>query len=280
MSEDFFKKWIGKQVIEHDVLGQGHIDQFLATLNTDLVENHHAPLLVHWSLFPELCKTSDLGRDGHYIDERLFPPVGDYRRMWGGNELHFYGPLYVGDEIKRTSTVTDVFSKQGHSGHLVFVIITHELTVAGESKITDRQTLLYRLVGGSAVDLSAATKIDKAKHWQFQLEVTPDPVLLFRYSAITFNGHRIHYDRHYVKNVENYPDLIVHGPLIATLLMNLAISHCPGRSVLHYSFRMYSPAFVNKPLVLAGDYDDKNAIKLVAFTENHRKVASAIVKFE
>jgi len=279
MSESVFKNWIGKQLVESDVLSQGHIDRFLATINCDQTRHHVAPHLVHWSLFPELCKTSDLGRDGHYIDQRLFPPVGDYRRMWGANDLCFHQPLCSGDEIKRTSTVTDVFSKRGQSGDLIFVIITHEFDVDGANKLTDKQTLLYR-EGVSALDLSVATKVEQDTQWQFQQVVTPDPVLLFRYSAITFNGHRIHYDRDYVKNTEKYPDLIVHGPLIATMLLNLSIRQTPSANVSNFSFRMHSPAFVNEPIILAGNCEDEDEIKLVAFTESFRKVASATTRFE
>ena len=278
MSEEFFQKWIDKQLIEHDVLSQGHIDKFQATLDRNITKTKEAPHLIHWTLFPKLGKHSELGRDGHYIDERLFPPVGDYRRMWAANDLCFYQSFCAGEEIKRISTVTDVSSKQGQSGNLVFLIITHDHQVDGQSKLIDKQTLVYRQ-GEAALDLSKAAKEDQQKQWQFSREVVPDSILLFRYSAITFNGHRIHYDQDYAKNVEKYPGLIVHGPLIATLLIDLVTSNFPQSELLRVTFRMHSPAFVDESLTLAGENEGKE-IKLSAFTSDYRKVASGTIQFK
>ena len=278
MSEEFFQKWINKQLIEHDVLSQGHIDKFQATLDRNITKTKAAPHLIHWALFPELGKHSELGRDGHYIDERLFPPVGDYRRMWAANDLYFYQSLCAGDEIKRISTVTDVSTKQGQSGNLIFLIITHDYQVDGQSKLIDKQTLVYRQ-GEAALDLSKAAKEDQQKQWQFSREIVPDSILLFRYSAITFNGHRIHYDQDYAVNVEKYPGLIVHGPLIATLLIGLTTSNFPQSEVSRFTFRMYSPAFIDQSLTLAGE-NDGGEIKLSAFTSDYRKVAGGIIQFK
>ncbi len=276
MNEQDFQEWKGKQLIEHDFLSQGHIDKFLVTLNLDVTSNEAATHLIYWSLFPELGKHSELGRDGHYIDERLFPPVGDYRRMWAGNDISFHQSLCAGDEITKISTVSDVSAKQGQSGNLIFLIITHDYQVGGQTKLIDKQTLVYRQ-GKASLDLSKAGKEDQQKHWQFSREIVPDSVLLFRYSAITFNGHRIHYDLDYAMNVENYPGLIVHGPLIATLMMDMTTSQFPQSQVSRFTFRMHSPAFVNEPIILAGELEN-NTVNLSAFTSDYRKVAAGTIE--
>ena len=160
-----------------------------------------------------------LGPDGHPTRGGFLPPVPLPRRMWAGGELEFFEPLRVGDDSKRTSRITDVTIKTGSTGTLCFVSVEHIVSTPRGMALRERQDIVYRDMGGAAPSAKAPPPAPVAKHRESHVS---DPVLLFRYSALTFNGHRIHYDRDYVTKVEGYPGLIFHGPLQAALIVEFA----------------------------------------------------------
>jgi 3-methylfumaryl-CoA hydratase len=201
------------------------------------------PPLWHWLYFLPLAAQSDIGPDGHPKRGGFMPPVPLPRRMWAGSDFEFHEPLRIGDALSRTSTIIDVKEKSGRTGSLIFVKVRHEIRRNGERKValTEHHNIVYRAAPepGDVPPPPQAAPKDSA----WQRTIVPSDVLLFRYSALTFNGHRIHYDRKYVTEVEGYPGLIVHGPLIATLLMHLLRRQQPDATVLRFEFKAVRPTF-------------------------------------
>ena len=201
------------------------------------------PALWHWLYFLPLYRQSDVGPDGHAKRGGFMPPVPLPRRMWAGSQLEFHKPLRIGDAITRLSTIADVTEKSGRTGRLVFVKVRHEIRRGNESDpaITEFHDIVYRDAPGKD-DVAPPPKAAPATS-AWEKKWVPDDVLLFRYSALTFNGHRIHYDRKYVTEVEGYPGLIVHGPMVATLLLDLLRHKLPDAEVARYEFRAVRPVF-------------------------------------
>jgi 3-methylfumaryl-CoA hydratase len=201
------------------------------------------PPLWHWLYFLPIHAQSDLGPDGHAKRGGFMPPVPLPRRMWAGSDLEFHEPLLIGDMLSRTSTIIDVKEKSGRTGSLIFVKVRHEIRRNGEPKValTEHHNIVYRAAAEPGDVPPPPQAAPDASAWQRTIE--PSDVLLFRYSALTFNGHRIHYDRKYVTEVEGYPGLIVHGPLIATLLMDLLRCQRPDATVLRFEFKAVRPTF-------------------------------------
>jgi len=202
------------------------------------------PPLWHWLYFLPFPRQSELGPDGHARRGGFLPPVDLPRRMWAGGRAEFHRPLRVGENIVRTSRIADVRFREGRSGALVFVLVRHEISNAGGIALTEEHDIVYRGHPRPG-DTSPATGIppEAPNDASWERVVRPDDVLLFRYSALTFNGHRIHYDRRYATEVEGYPGLVVHGPLIATLLVDLVRSNLPAAAVTRFEFRAVSPIF-------------------------------------
>ncbi len=201
------------------------------------------PALWHWLYFLPLYAQSEVGPDGHALRGEFLPPVPLPRRMWAGSQLEFHRPLRIGDSLKRVSTIQDVSEKTGRTGSLVFVKVRHEIRRQDESEIalTEFHDIVYREAAKPG-DV-APPPVAAPAHAAWERRWVPDDVLLFRYSALTFNGHRIHYDRRYVTEVEGYPGLIVHGPLLATLLLDLLRQRLPDAVVARYEFRAIRPTF-------------------------------------
>jgi len=187
----------------------------------------------------------------------FLPPVALPRRMWAGSRLEFHRPLLIGERIRRDSTIADVQHKRGRTGDLVFVVVRHEIHGTGQLAITEEQRIVYR--GASSSNSTAESTAAKAtpaapppRPADWQHVVHPDPVLLFRYSALTFNGHRIHYDRPYAISEEGYPGLVVHGPLLATLLLDGLRVNRPDARVAKFEFRAQRPLFDTEDFIVAG----------------------------
>ena len=234
-------EWIGKSETRADVITVAPLVALSGLLDRDEPPpkmGDAAPPLAHWLYFLPAYRVSDAGPDGHAFKGSFMPPVPLPRRMWAGSRLEFLRPLAVGAEVARRSTIKDVTMKEGRSGPLVFVTVLHEVSDAGGPVLTDEHDIVYR--GESAL---AAKDTTAPSGEQWRREIQPDPVLLFRYSAVTFNSHRIHYDRPYATGVEGYPGLVVHGPLIATLLLDLLRRNRPEASVKRYDFRAMKPLF-------------------------------------
>src|SRR5258706_4252281 len=235
-----FKEWIGRTDIRQDVVTAAPLVALAALLDRDdppPVAGDATPPLAHWLYFLPNYRQSEAGPDGHAMRGSFYPPVPLERRMWAGSRLEFLRPLRVGARIARLSRIQDVVPKEGRSGPLVFVTIRHEVSDEEGPVLTDEHDIVFRgetALGGKPVP--AATD----ETWR--REIRPDPVLLFRYSAVTFNSHRIHYDHPYATEVEGYPGLVVHGPLIATLLVDLLRRHS-NAALRTYSFRSLRPLY-------------------------------------
>ena len=210
------------------------------------------PCLWHWLYFLPLAPQSDIGADGHPKRGGFLPPVALPRRMWAGSDFEFHAPLRIGDALTRTSTIVDVKEKSGRSGNLIFVKVRHEIRCNGAADValTEHHNIVYRPAPGP--DDVAPPPVAAPAQSAWSRRIVPDDVLLFRYSALTFNGHRIHYDRKYVTEVEGYPGLVVHGPLIATLLMDLLYCEWPDAQVQRFEFKAVRPTFDINPLSVHG----------------------------
>lgn len=242
IDENHLLGWIGRTEMADDVIAPRLVREFLATLDKNGVQptpGATAPLAIHWCLSPPTVKASRIGPDGHPMRGDFLPPVALPRRMWAGGRLQFHDELRVGDEVRRHSTIQNVAVKQGRSGILCFVTVRHELSTVRGAVLTERHDIVYRGLGGNAAPKPDPASLPKAE-WTRELKA--DSTLLFRYSAITFNGHRIHYDRSYVVEEEGYPGLIVHGPLQATLLLQFA-EEINGHAPARFEFRSLQPLF-------------------------------------
>ncbi|MDR2856612.1 MAG: MaoC family dehydratase N-terminal domain-containing protein [Novosphingobium sp.] len=258
MSEDF-SAWVGKSEELVDVLEPGRSNALRAALGETeaLAAGAELPLLHHWLYFWNVQPPAGLGVDGHPAKGGFLPPVSLPRRMWAGGRLTFHAPLLLGESVTRTSTILKVEAKSGKSGNLVFVTVEHRLAGAQGLAITEEQDIVYREpAAAGAIPGPADTGEVPAAAWR--REIAPDPVLLFRYSALTMNGHRIHYDRPYAMNEEAYPALVVHGPLQATLLADLAVRNLGGK-IATFDFRGMSPAFDGTRLHVCGDANETGA---------------------
>jgi 3-methylfumaryl-CoA hydratase len=257
--------WIGRSETLRDTITAAPVRGLNATLDHPaLAVDNGMPLfpLWHWLYFLPQHRQSEIGPDGHAKRGGFLPPVPLPRRMWAGSQFEFRSPVRVGDAVERTSTIADVTTKEGRTGKLVFVKVRHELRCNGaaDPAIVEFHDIVYR-------DAKKPGDVDPpptpAAQGDWQRTIVPDDVLLFRYSALTFNGHRIHYDRQYVTQVEGYPGLIVHGPLIATLLMDLVRRHAPEAQVATFRFKAVRPTFDLHPFKVNGKRDG-NTVKLWA----------------
>lgn len=254
LDEKLLKTWIGRTEQAEDVVAPRLVREFLVTLDkSDNLPDVSAlaPLAFHWCLSPPMVKASGLGSDGHPHRGGFLPPVPLPRRMWAGGDVRFHEPISVGDVVRRQSRIQDVSIKEGRSGILCFVTVQHELFTARGLVLTERQDIVYRDLGGRAAPSPSLAVLPKA---EWSRDMRADPPLLFRYSAMTFNGHRIHYDRDYATGVEGYPGLVVHGPLQATLLMQFA-EEIKGSALAQFSFRGLQPLFDFEPFRLCARRD-------------------------
>jgi 3-methylfumaryl-CoA hydratase len=249
------QQWVGRQETRSERLAETQAQALQATLGRDaagLPLGGALPPLWHWAFFTPQTPAHEIGPDGHALRGGFLPPVPLPRRMWAGGRLSFHRDLRIGEPASKTSTIQDVTVKQGRSGTLVFVCVRHEIHQDGQLALTEEHDIVYRPApqpGDQPADPVAPPTQD-----DFSRDIVADPVLLFRYSALTFNGHRIHYDRSYVTEVEGYPGLIVHGPLIATLLVDLLERQRPGVSLRRFAFKAVRPAFDIHPLSVHGQW--------------------------
>ena len=267
-SLEHLKAWIGRSETVRDQIGATPVSALNATLDhaaMPVEAGTPLPPLWHWLYFLPLHRQSEIGLDGLAKRGGFLPPVPLPRRMWAGSQFEFRSPVRVGDAVERTSTIADVTVKEGRTGMLVFVKVRHEVRCNGSTDpaIVEFHDIVYREAKRQEDVEPAPQAAAAGAAWQ--REIVPDDVLLFRYSALTFNGHRIHYDRKYVTEVEGYPGLIVHGPLIATLLMDVVRRHAPHADVAAFRFKAVRPTFDLNPFRVNGQpQSDGKTIKLWA----------------
>lgn len=255
MSELNLRDWIGRSETVTDVVTATPYAALSATLDWPArrpTVGTVLPPLWHWLYFLPIAQQSELGHDGHPKRGGFLPPVPLPRRMWAGSDFEFHSPLHIGDALVRTSTIVDVTEKSGRTGRLVFVKVRHEVRREAETAIAlkEHHNIVYRDLPGPGDVAPAPLAAPSSAAWS--RKVVADDVLLFRYSALTFNGHRIHYDRQYVTQTEGYPGLIVHGPLIATLLLDLLRRQLPSVIVKKFEFKAVRPTFDIHPFSVHG----------------------------
>ncbi|MBK6613785.1 MaoC family dehydratase N-terminal domain-containing protein [Ottowia sp.] len=249
------QSWQGRSETTPDTLTAAPVRALSATLDRDdpaPVPGTALPPLGHWLYFLPHARQSEIGPDGHPRRGGFLPPVPLPRRMWAGGRLRWdvKNPLRVGQDVRRTSTIRSVTHKGGRSGELLFVLVEHRFSNDHGVALTEEHDIVYRAAAQAGDPAPPPQKPPAQAAWS--RTIVPDDVLLFRYSALTFNGHRIHYDRHYVTEVEGYPGLIVHGPLIATLLVDLSRRSLPGARVAAFEFKAVRPTFDLNPFSVHG----------------------------
>lgn len=267
---DHLRTWIGRSAETRDEVTLTPLRALAATLDrTDAPGEPGSaiPACWHWLYFLPTHPQSEIGPDGHPL-RGFLPPVPLPRRMWAGSQIGFLRPISLGQKLVRRSTIEDVRLKEGRTGPLIFVKVLHEIEADGVAAIHERHDIVYRDM--PTPDEPAPAGVLAPTDPQWSRRIVPDDVLLFRYSALTFNGHRIHYDRRYVTGVEGYPGLVVHGPLIATLLLDLLRRQLPQWPVAHFEFRAVKPIFDIAPFEVCGRLDGDKQVKLWAVTpEGH-----------
>ncbi len=247
------KTWIGKTETATDLIESGQARLLQATFDrpAELRDGDALPPLWHWIYFPVAAPLGELGRDGHPELGGFLPPVALPRRMWAGGRFEFTAPLRLGETVTKASEIRDAAVKAGRSGTLCFVTVRHSYFGAdGSRRFIEEHDIVYREDPRPGTLAPAPASPPQDPVWSSS--VAPSPVLLFRYSALTFNGPRIHYDRDYCREVEGYPGLIFHGPLTATLLADLAMRKRPGGEIRGFKFRAVAPLFDTAPVVLRG----------------------------
>jgi 3-methylfumaryl-CoA hydratase len=250
---DHLRQWIGRSNEASDIVTAQLVKGLRATLFMEIgtpKPGDAAPFTTHWCLAQPVYPMSELGPDGHPTRGGFLPPVPLPRRMWAGGELEFIEPLRVGDEMTRTSRISDVTMKSGSTGVLCFVSVDHVITTPRGTALRERQDIVYRDISTAPPPAKVPPPPPVAKHRESHIA---DPVLLFRYSALTFNGHRIHYDRDYVTKVEGYPGLIFHGPMQAAFMVELAAKLHGGAAPKKFVYRGLQPLFEGEFSVNASD---------------------------
>lgn len=273
-----YDAWIGREVRAKDRLGEGLAARWLATFDLPRPNPAIMPQGVHFALCAPEAPTATLGEDGHPArddsPDSFLPPFPLPRRMWASSKIAFHAPIAIGAMIERTSRIAAITEKQGASGPLAFVDVSHETFANGTLAVVETQSIVYREAASPGQALSPPP-LGEARFspegWDAHRTLTPDPRLLFRYSALTFNTHRIHYDAPYAEHVERYRGLVVHGPLTASLLLQLAARELGANRLRSFSFRGLSPAIAGEPLHLVMRKSDAG-YELAAFAADGRQV--------
>lgn len=248
MSESPYAAWVGRTQERLDVLSEVLVRRLSATFGTAVPSTGQALApLWHWAFFQDEVDAQGLGEDGHPARGGFLPPAEGRNRMWAGGRLEFFAPLLVGRQVRRLTTILKVDEKQGRTGALLFVTLRHDYLQDGALALREEQDIVYR--EPTPPKLSAG---DPLPRHQWAETVVPSSTLLFRYSAVTFNGHRIHYDVPYATEAEGYPGLVVHGPLIATLNLAAFCRAHPHARLRRFSFRSARPLIAPEPFSVGG----------------------------
>ena len=283
MSHDLeqLSKWIGNTETDVDYVTIPAVHRLAATLDRDDPMPKFGDLLpIGWQsiLFPRVVRHSQVGADGHPERGDFLPPVPLPRRMFAGKRTTIHSPLRIGDEVRRESTIRSVTPKQGRSGQMVFVTVKTDMLGPRGLAITEEQDIVYREEPDPGAPPAAPQKAPGNALWQRR--VTPDPVLLFRYSALTFNGHRIHYDHPYVTGTEGYPNLVMNGGLTTLLVYELARANAPT-PLSYLASRNVRPLFVDREFTVCGEpAEDGKSAKLWVVDDQGALALSAEARFE
>lgn len=260
-----YSEAVGRTERKTALIAAERIEALASTLDLDSVPGGGSavPPGWHWLFFNPFVRRSGLGPDGHPKRGGFLPDVKLPRRMWAGGRLVYHRPLPVGKEAVRESEITNVSAKSGRAGNLVFVTVHHVVRHGGTICLEEEQDIVYREAPASDAPKPQPATAPSGAEWSEA--VVPDPTLLFRYSALTYNGHRIHYDQPYARDEEGYRDLVVHGPLISTLLQGLAGRCRPEQRMSRFEFRAMAPLFVDHGFhVEATGIENSSALSLWA----------------
>jgi 3-methylfumaryl-CoA hydratase len=262
---DHLRSWIGRTEEASDLITPRLMASFAATFTPHLAPSPagEAPLALHWCLAPPIAPMGAIGTDGHAAKGEFLPPVPLARRMWAGGTIETVTPLREGDLVTRRSTIGDVSYKEGRTGPLCFVAVDHEIVTARGTALRERHNIVYREAATPGAPVKAAEPA-APQPADLVWEVRTSPVFLFRYSAITFNGHRIHYDAPYVTTEEGYDGLVVHGPIQATLLLNI-IATLSGGEPIRLDYRGVNPLIAGPAFLVKAKRLPDGAIR--AWTE-------------
>ena len=275
--------WIGRRITQQDGLTPAALARFRATIDSDATGDT-ARQAIHWCLCLPDAATAKLGPDGHPLREEspdsFMPPIPLPRRMWAASDVRFLAPIRAGAAIERTSTIAAISEKTGATGQLVFVEVSHETRADDVPAVMERQTIVFREAAPAAAPpppTRAPTGEPDLSEWSWRRDVLPSKAMLFRYSALTFNSHRIHYDLPYARDEEGYRGLVVHGPLTATLLLDLAQRELGSNALTAFTMRAQAPAFVGEPLYLVGRAKD-GGWDMAAIGADGRTIMAAAAK--
>jgi 3-methylfumaryl-CoA hydratase len=265
--------WIDREEVRSDVLTPGLAARYAATLDARPSDDA-APQGIHWCLGLPDTLTGELGADGHPPKGGLLPPVDQPRRMWASSDVEFVAPIAVGAAIERTSRVVMIDEKSGSAGALVFVTVLHETKANGVMAVRETQTIVYRDAPAAAAAAMPNGDLPRPDGWSWHRGVTPTAPMLFRYSALTFNTHRIHYDLPYAAGEEGYPGLVVHGPLMASLLLDLTARVAGPNRLKRFQFRGKAPAFAGLTLHLLAN-EERGAVTYAIIDQTGREIMAA-----
>lgn len=266
MTIEHLKSWIGKAEEAADIVTPRLVRSFEATFAPHLAPRpeSEAPLALHWCLTPTITPMAAIAEDGHAAKGEFLPPVPLPRRMWAGGTIETIAPLRSGDEVTRRSVIADLSYKEGRSGPLCFVAVDHLFSTARGPAVRERHNIVYREAASPGAAAAAPPPPEEPRPADLTWRVEASPVLLFRYSALTFNSHRIHYDLPYVTGVEGYDGLVVHGPIQATMLVNI-VATLTGGAPIRLDYRGLSPLIAGQPFLVKAKRQADGSVK--AWTE-------------
>lgn len=269
-----FTKWLGKKIQQEDIMAVKPSNMMQA-----LLSSRELPLLYHWLYFLPIVNQAELASDGHAKKGEFLPPIPFPKRMWAGSRLTFLKPILFEQIVSRESEISDITFKEGKSGQLFFVTVKHSLYVNNELVLVDEHDIVYREAHNQiSVKPSVNSKLEEY-HYSYKQLFKADTSLLFRYSALTFNSHKIHYDRPYAMEHEGYPGLIVHGPLLATLLLHQLALEFPKKQVAQFDFKALKPVFDFNEFFICGDINEQDGCLWIEHTDGQIAM-KANVKFK
>ena len=274
--DELFPGWIPKADSVTELISAAPVNRLAATLDEaapDYGDGDNLPPLWHWIFFIKPVPQAGLGRDGHPKRGGFLPPVALPRRMFAGMKTDFLHPLIIGHEAERESEVIDINEKSSTSGPLLFVRVQNRISQNGRLCITDEQEIVYREMTAS-LTLPEAKRLPEPAADSWSQEMTVDAAMLFRFSAVTFNSHRIHYDRTYAATEEGYPALVVHAPLVAMLLLQL-VRRNTGKRVRRFEYRAMAPLFDGQPFQLSAVAEEADTVNMQVLRADGKTAARA-----
>ena len=275
-----YNEWIGKSENRSDSMAPEQLQRFEAMLNRDphsITSNKELTPCAHWTYFTPMDMHSNIAVDGHARKGDFLPPVELPKRMWAGGKILFKKPLLTGIPAEKKSTITAIDEKEGSTGKLCFVTIRHQISAKGSVAIDEVQQIVYREESEKGAHPIRTQPLDIDPDWKKTTK--PDTVLLFRFSALTFNTHRIHYDQDYVRNVEGYPNLVVHGPLLLVLMLDAFKAKHDGKVIEDIEYKAVGPIYLDEQITICGKSVDNHRVELRAIGSDGNMAMKATVNW-